>query len=105
MARGTSRGGACALVTRDDGQRKTATDVIRQTRIHEIPRAHVARLFLYPDERRSVRVGCERLEKAGIEWIELLETKDGDVLAVRLSTPIEKIVKDLSRAEQHLLHV
>src|ERR1700683_2338068 len=67
--------------------------------IDEYPRAHVARLFLAPDDLRFFEARQLGHQCLGGEWIELLDAQQVNVVDTALLTLLVKIVIDLAGAE------
>src|SRR6185295_12127436 len=99
-ARRRARGGWA----RDDGEWQALADDAREVRVEEVPRAHVARLFLDPYETGAVGVVGETLLQLFVDGIELLEAHDRDVATTELSARVEEIVVDLAAAQEDALH-
>ncbi len=67
-------------------------------RVDEIPCAHVARLLLNPNERRSLGVSTERIHEGAAQGIVLLEPNDRHIIARSTSPLLHEIVVDLAAA-------
>ena len=64
----------------DVAQRTAVADQLLEQRPHELPGAHVLRLFLQPDDVADRWVGVEHLAQRHVrERIELLDAADRDV--------------------------
>src|SRR5262249_39562208 len=99
-----SDGRARRFVAAAIAQRPTA-EQRRQSRLHEMPGAHVPRLFLCPEhffgaaERRQGRA-----DGFGREWIELLDAHQRDVGQLALLPCQCQVVVDLAAAQYDASH-
>src|SRR5262249_25171091 len=99
------RGRARALRARHQRQWEARADVLEEARPDAVPRAHVLRLLLHPDERRAVLERLERRRQLLVERVELLQTHDGHVLAPELLPLLGEVVIDLAAAQEDPLHL
>ena len=60
------------------------------------PRAHVLRLLLRPDDLLKRRIRLQQLpRRLDREWVELLESRDGDVVRLGPCLVADDVVVDL----------
>src|SRR6267154_1216562 len=72
----------------------------------ELPRAHVARLLLHPDDFLEIRVAPRVLADFGArEWIEQLDASDLHVRCLAAPRRRDNVVVDLARAEHQPRHL
>src|SRR3954463_2704608 len=75
---GRTDGGAGRRLAADPAEDAALGQLLRQVDRHELPGAHVHRLFLYPDDVGGVRVALELLaDLLGRQRVELLDPDDG----------------------------
>src|SRR4051794_36829393 len=70
------------------------------------PGAHVLRLLLRPDDLLEPRIRRDELAcRVDWEWVELLDSRDGDVGGRRARLVPDEVVVDLARAEDEPAHL
>ncbi len=70
--------------------------------LNELPSAHVARLFLHPDDLFCIAVLIENGFKIGVmHWVQLFDSYDGDIVSFSFAHLVNEVVVDLARAEEH----
>src|SRR5262249_38257802 len=69
--------------------------------VDEEPRAHVARLFLAPDDLGLLEARQLLHQRLGGEWIELLDAQQVDVVDAALLALLVEVEVDLAGAQHH----
>ena len=67
-----------------------------------MPRPHIFRLLLHPQDLRSLRIRRQRGAQGGFrEWVKLFHAQYGHVFLLDSLALLQKFVKNLARAKQH----